>query len=152
MSSANRTTPTADQRAIAAFLRGLADQAERDEPFAATLRRLLGEAGLLGGEGNDIARPARAAKKRPARVEAPEAAHEEMAIDPFAALRTGGEAGLRSRLEALDLPTLRQIVRTHRLDPARISARWSARDRVVSLIVEQTRARVNHGRAFRHIE
>ena len=152
MSSANRTTPTADQRAIAAFLRGMADQAERDEPFAATLGRLLREAGLLDGEGSDGARPARGAKKRTARGGGPEASQEVTGVDPFAALRTSGEAGLRSALEALDLPTLRQIVRTHRLDPARISARWSARDRVVSLIVEQTRARVNHGRAFRHIE
>lgn len=148
MSSADRTTPTDEQRAIAAFLRGLADRAERDEAFAATLRHLLLDAGLLGAEGNAVARPARGGKKR---ADMSAVAREGAAVDPFAVMRVEGETGLRSRLEMLDLPALRQIVRAHRLDPARISARWTARERVVSLIVEQTRARVNHGRAFTHV-
>ena len=73
------------------------------------------------------------------------------APDPFAVMRAQGEAGLRATLDAHDLPTLRQIVRAHRLDPARISARWANRDRVITLIVEQTRARLNHGRAFERV-
>ncbi|HEY8322936.1 MAG TPA: hypothetical protein VIG77_00485 [Ktedonobacterales bacterium] len=50
-----------------------------------------------------------------------------------------------------DLPTLRAIVRERRLDPARISARWTARERVISLIVDQVKARANHGQAFRRV-
>ncbi len=73
------------------------------------------------------------------------------APDPFAVLRAKGADGLRATLDALDLPTLRQIVRAHRLDPARISARWANRERVISLIVDQTRARLNHGRAFERV-
>ena len=73
------------------------------------------------------------------------------APDPFAIMRAQGEAGLRATLDALDLGALRQIVRAHRLDPARISARWANRDRVIALIVDQTRARLNHGRAFERV-
>ena len=151
MSTANRTTPTEEQRRVAAFLRGLADQVERDELFAAMLRRLLQEAGLIDGESRESAQRPPGGKKRTARVGALDARQDAPAVDPFAVLRVSGEAALRSRLEALDLTALRHIVRTHRLDPARISARWTARERVVSLIVEQTRARVNHGRAFTHV-
>lgn len=147
----NRATPTEEQRRVVAFLRGLADQAERDESFAATLGRLLCDAGLLTIEGIDPAQPPRAVKKRSARAQASEAAREGSPLDPFAVMRVDGEGGLRSRLEALDIAALRQVVRAHRLDPARISARWTVRERVVSLIVDQTRARVNHGRAFTHV-
>lgn len=73
------------------------------------------------------------------------------APDPFAVMRAQGENGLRAALDALDLGALRQIVRAHRLDPARISARWANRERVIALIVDQTRARLNHGRAFERV-
>jgi hypothetical protein len=66
-------------------------------------------------------------------------------------LRVSGEVGLRATLDALELVTLRQIVRAHRLDPARISARWTVRERVIALIVDQVKARANHGKAFARI-
>ncbi|MGH2504479.1 MAG: hypothetical protein ACRDID_18385, partial [Ktedonobacterales bacterium] len=71
--------------------------------------------------------------------------------DPFAVYRAQGVEGLRAMLDALDLPTLRAIVRERRLDPARISARWTARERVISLIIDQVKARANHGQAFRRV-
>jgi len=66
-------------------------------------------------------------------------------------MRDQGEEGLRATLAALDLMALRQIVRTHRLDPARISARWTTRERVIALIIDQVRARLNHGRSFERV-
>lgn len=71
--------------------------------------------------------------------------------DPFALLRAGGDDGLRQSLEQYDSYDLQRIIRAHRLDPARISARWTARDRLLALIVDQVRARANHGRAFEHV-
>ena len=147
MSSANHMTPTEDQRAIAAFLRGLAEHAERDARFASVVRHLLLESGLLATADLDEGNRARKRKRPASGGAAPEAA----TVDPFPVLREGGEAALRARLDTLDLVALRQIVRAHRLDPARISARWTARERVVSLIVEQTRARANHGKAFTRV-
>lgn len=148
MSSADGASRRVDQSGVAAFLRGLAAQAERDAAFAATLGRLLDEAGLLS-LGAPADRQRRAAKRA-----APRSAESPLTADlpdPFSVWRESGDAGLRARLETLDLAALRQIIRAHRFDPARISARWTARDRLVSLIVEQTRARVNHGKAFTHV-
>jgi hypothetical protein len=72
-------------------------------------------------------------------------------LDPFAELRGHGEADLRAALAELDLAALRQIVRAFRLDPARVSARWTTPERVIELIVEQVRARAGLGRAFEHV-
>jgi hypothetical protein len=148
--SPDRSATTPEQRgAVATFLRRLAVEAERDETLAATLHVLLAESGLLASATGDGEAPAKGKGRasRQARTATPAATP----VDPFAVLRDGGETGLRARLDTLDLAALRQIVRAHRLDPARISTRWTARERVVSLIVEQTRARVNHGKAFSRV-
>ena len=139
-------------REIVAFLRGLAERVEQDAVFAAKIATLLRESGLLA---LDIGRPAarttaaRASKAAPTSNMASQAQAE--APNPFTILRERGEDGLRAALASLDLATLRQIVRAHRLDPARISARWTTHERVVTLIVDQVRARANLGRAFERV-
>jgi hypothetical protein len=138
--NAARVTPAA----IGAFLRALAVRAERDHAFAQGVAEALAESGLL------VAPRARRASPRPAtRAREPGARTET--LDPFAALRAGGESGLRVALEAVEVAALHAIVRAHRLDPARISARWSSRERLVELIVAQARARASHGQAFSHV-
>ncbi len=134
---------------VAAFLRELARQAESDSAFATHLRTALTKSGLLDAQA-DPSRSLAPAKPR-ARTTQRSTASAETTPDPFGIYRGQGEEALRATLDALDLATLRAIVRTHRLDPARISARWSARDRVITLIIEQVRARYNHGRAFERI-
>lgn len=129
---------------VSAWLRALAQRAEADPTFAAQLAAALAESGLAG-------QPPRAGKGRRASTTSAATPEAPAPPDPFTVYRAQGEAGLRATLETLDLATLRVIVRTHRLDPARISARWTARDRVIRLIVEQVRARANHGRAFERI-
>jgi hypothetical protein len=173
MSRASRTRTTAtdttlpadiqapeDARAVAAFLRLLAKRVEGDPAFAAHVAAALRESGLLRAMPDvNLDAPPRArasggrrtAKAAIALHEAGAADGQAAAPDPFALLRAHGEAGLRSALEALDLMSLRAIVRTHRLDPARISARWTTRDRVIGLIVTQVQARANHGKAFSRI-
>lgn len=145
--------PGDEAAALRAFFLGLAARAAEDGAFAAQLMAILRESGLLAvaaeptGEAGDAA--PRRSSRRPAAARPAEAT--DLLPDPFALLRERGEAGLRDALVSLDLPTLRAIVRARRLDPARISARWSARERVVTLIVEQVRARANHGRAFERV-
>ncbi len=73
------------------------------------------------------------------------------AIDPFMILREQGQSGLRARLHVLDLEALRTVVRSHRLDPGRIASRWTDRERLVELIVEQVAARASLGRAFERV-
>ena len=139
--------------AVGVFLRALADRAEADPALAAQLHAALRESGLLPttlAPSAPSAPPATPAR-RSARSAVPATAASAPALDPFAVLRTHGESSLRGALEALDLVALRQLVRVHRLDPARISARWSARERVIALIVDQVRARADHGKAFSRV-
>lgn len=133
---------------ISAWLRALAQRAETDPAFAAQLAAALAESGLDARPTSAVTRGKQSRASKGHRAPAPETPAPP---DPFSVYRAQGEAGLRATLEALDLVALRAIVRTHRLDPARISARWTARDRVINLIVEQVRARANHGRAFERI-
>lgn len=148
--------PSADAAAVSAFLRSLADRAQADPAFAAQVHAALRESGLLPTATAD-ADPADAPAlvkppRRPAHTgAAPANKPAALALDPFAVLRDRGEPGLQASLESLDLVSLRQLVRAHRLDPARISARWTARDRVIALIVDQVRARANHGKAFSRV-
>jgi hypothetical protein len=159
MSRAKAIGSAGDQQqiaAVAAFLRELAARAEADRAFGAYLLEALQASGLatLLAEG---ARACEAAPSPPAQTakgagrSRPAASVAASSIDPFAVLREGGESGLRAALAGLDLASLRQLVRTHRLDPNRVSARWSAHERVVALIVDQVRARANHGKAFARV-
>lgn len=148
------------QAELGAFLRGLAARAEADSAFAAQLDAALRESGLL--DHPLAARAVPTSPAAPARNRSSSRPHaatrdtwQQFAgsdlPDPFALLRDRGEAGLRASLDALDLPALRALVRLHRLDPARISARWAARERVVALIVTQVRARADLGKAFSRV-
>jgi len=165
MSHDERATSSASE-AVVAWLQALAAQARRDPTFAAQLLATL-RASDLADALSDATLPAvtspspqRATRHRGApRTSASTSASTSAdsgdtataAPDPFSVYRAQGEQRLRATLEALDLPTLRVIVRSHRLDPARISARWTTRERVIGLIVDQVKARANHGRAFERI-
>jgi hypothetical protein len=126
---------SADPAAVAAFLRALAERAERDQAFGREVAALLAQSGLLSA-----GRTAGGGRREPA---AP--------LDPYRALRETGPDGLRARLEQLDAPALHRLIRAHRLDPARVSARWTRRERLVALIVEQLRGRADHGKAFARV-
>lgn len=150
MSRVSRSLPprTDEQQEIAAaraFVRALAAHAEHDATFAAALARILRE--------SDITVRAAARTASDTRAAVPSRAQDDPGSlpDPFRLLHQGGEEHLRSVLRQQSVHTLHGIVRAHRLDPARISARWSTADRLVALIVEQVCARAARGRAFEHV-
>lgn len=137
---------------LAALFRGLADRAAADPAFAAELVKAAERADVPSATsgGKTPATPARgkagAADTPPS---TPAGAHDE--LDPFRVLREHGLEELTAQLRALDVAVLRRVVRHHRLDPARISARWTNRDKLVQLIVSQVRARQRRGHAFERI-
>jgi hypothetical protein len=135
-------------RAVGSFLRGLASRVEADAALALQIQSALEESGLL--ERSEPA-GARKGKKAPAKDPALPAAAVAAPPDPFRILREHGEIELRETLEKVELDGLHAIVRTYRLDPARISPRWTRRERVIELIVTQVIAHTNHGRAFSRV-
>lgn len=155
---------TPKQESVAAFLRELARRAEDDPAFAARLDDALRASGLLPaqaersrvtkairgerGQSTERAPDQGRIRRTPARAAS---ASAPPPLDPYAALRVSGPDGLRAALQPLDLAALRAIVRSCRFDPARISARWTARERLVEFIVAQTQARADHGKAFSRV-
>ncbi|HLY32332.1 MAG TPA: hypothetical protein VKQ36_14990 [Ktedonobacterales bacterium] len=149
---------TIEVAALATFLREVAARAEHDPSFASGVLAIARASGLFPTvqsqpekpTASQPASPPTRASRRKGR-HAANAPVDTTPPDPFKVMRAQGEAGLRAALEPLDLASLRTIVRAHRLDPARLSARWTNLERLIALIVEQTRARLNHGRAFERI-
>lgn len=152
MSHAKHEGATGEAARIAMFFRVLSERAERDPQLAASLASCLEESGLTTlsgvGEAEMKAHTTRQARRR---VGVSEATGGQAVLDPFALWRAQGEAAVRDTLEGQDLRELRAVVRAHRLDPARVSSRWTARERVIALIMEQVKARLNHGRAFERV-
>jgi hypothetical protein len=129
-------------------MRDLAERAERDPDFGMQLAEAVRSSGLLDAT---PPQPPPLPRKKSVGGAKRQTSTTAGLLDPFHVLRQQGRDALRAQLEYLDLASLRQIVRAHRLDPARISARWTATDRVITLIVDQVLARANHGRAFEHL-
>jgi hypothetical protein len=129
--------PTAETRALVETLHAVASQIQADPTIATRL--MAGAARQTEHE-----TPAQAAPRKAREIVAPP-------LDPFATLRQSSEQELQKALASLDLTSLKAIVRAYRLDPARISARWTAPERIAELIVEQVTARLNHGRAFERV-
>ncbi|MFP4361767.1 MAG: hypothetical protein ACLFTG_13965 [Alphaproteobacteria bacterium] len=115
------------RRRFDAFVRVVAEQAERDPDFA---RRL--EA-ALGGE----FAPARSPRRRRAPA----------AFDPIAAAHDG-EATLRARLAELSADQLKDMIAEHGLDPTGRASRWRKPERLVELIVDRAVERAQKGRGF----
>jgi hypothetical protein len=136
-SKSGGTTPTAETWALVETLRAVASQVEADPALAARLMAGPAAKTESGRTAQTVPRPAREVVAPP--------------LDPFAVLRQSGEQGLQEALASLDLASLKAIARAYRLDPARISARWTASERIIDLIVEQALARLNHGRAFERV-
>jgi hypothetical protein len=141
---------------VSAWLRALAARAEADPSFATQMLAALRESGLAGALTSETPaasapRPRGARTPRGAARPAAPTSEAQALPDPFALYRSQGVGGLRAALDALDLASLRAIVRERRLDPARISARWTTRERVITLIEEQVKARANHGHAFERV-
>jgi hypothetical protein len=60
-----------------------------------------------------------------------------------------GESHLRSRLAALDLEQLRDVVAEYGMDPNKLVMKWKDRERVVDHIVTTAASRSRKGDAFR---
>jgi len=81
----------------------------------------------------------RATKPKPPALAPPEV---------FAVCQEKGEEEFRFWLRSLDLRTLKAVVKTNGFDPGKISRNWTEPDKFVTLIAEQTIARLRRGSGF----
>ncbi|TDX67078.1 hypothetical protein EDE12_101619 [Methylosinus sp. sav-2] len=119
--------------------RVVADQAERDPVFAEQIAVALGLSDKHGES---------PAPKRAADAERPKNRRPAAVLDPIALAREG-EATLRSRLSALSLDQLRDIVADYGMDHGKLVMKWKDVERVAGRIVELSLARAQKGDAFR---
>ena len=115
------------RRRFDAFVKVVAEQAERDPDFAARLEA------ALGGE----FAPSRASRRKRAPA----------AFDPVTAAYDGADA-LRARLAALSADQLKDMIAEHGLDPTGRANRWRKPERLVGLIVDRAIERAQKGRGF----
>lgn len=106
------------------------EEATRNAEFAAKLEAIMAELPT---------RPARPPRPPRTAVEIP---------DVFSALKDKGEAEFAFWVRALDIPTLKAVIRTNGFDPAKASQRWTDPDKFVGLVIEQTVARLKRGSSF----
>jgi hypothetical protein len=115
------------RRRFDAFVKVVAEQAERDPDFAARLEQALGGAFA----------PARAARRKRAPA----------AFDPVTAAHDGADT-LRARLAELSVDQLKDMIADHGLDPTGRANRWRKPERLVALICDRAAERAQKGRAF----
>ena len=70
-------------------------------------------------------------------------------IDPFEALRSDGRDGLRSRLAALTLEQLRDVVAEYGIEPYTLAMKWKTPSRLIDLITDTIEQRSRKCDAFR---
>ena len=115
------------------------EHAERNPEFKDELLRVLGQ-DRLSTRASPLA--TETLNKRPRNRRAP------AVLNPIEIVREG-EPLLRTRLAALNLEQLRDIVAEHGLDPGKLVMKWRTPERVIDRIVEVSIARSRHGDAFR---
>ncbi|WP_298191131.1 hypothetical protein [Novosphingobium sp.] len=128
------------RRVLLDLARIVADQAERDPVFAQQIAQALGSKEQATGAPETAHAQAKAERpknRRPAAV-----------LDPIAVAREG-EAVLRTRLAALTLEQLKDVVADYGMDPGKLVMKWKDATRVSDRIVELAIARAQKGDAFR---
>lgn len=121
--------------ALAGLIEVIATEIHRNRRFANLLERQL----TTGFEGStdEASVPPRRARREPG------------PWDPFQVYADGGETALRTRLSALDLEQLRNIIAEHGMDTDRLAMKWRDAERVIDRIVDRVVDRAAKGEGFR---
>lgn len=69
-------------------------------------------------------------------------------INIFQIFLEEGEQSLREKLDSLDPPSLKKIIRQHSFDPTKRSNKWRKKERLVDHIITRVSERSEKGRAF----
>lgn len=69
-------------------------------------------------------------------------------FDPIEVYQQQSEV-LESRLEALEIEQLKDIIAEHGMDRSRLAMRWKTKKRLIDLIIDSVKNRIQKGEAFR---
>jgi len=129
------------RRTLSDLARVVEDEAERSPEFR---DKILGALGRNDGAGPTQRRVARISN------ESGRPKNRRMAaiFDPVEVAASGEEV-LRSRLAALTVDQLQDIVSEYGMDPGRLVAKWKTPERIIDRIVELAIGRAQKGDAFR---
>jgi hypothetical protein len=127
------------RRTLTAFMRVVADEAEKNSEFGVKVRAAL-EGGLARSTSRENRFPD--AAKRPKNRRAP------AVLDPIQLARQG-ESVLRTELARLGVEQLRDIVAEYGMDPGKLVLKWREPSRIIDRIVEVAMNRAQKGSAFR---
>ncbi|OZD65580.1 hypothetical protein [Rhodococcus sp. 06-1460-1B] len=126
----------------------VADEATRTPRFAKALVDVVGAVPVVGDDGvtaDPVHRPA-PRKRSAAPRKAVRAAGE---FDPFEVFASLGVDGLRSKLSALSLEQLKDIIAEQEIDPHREGARKRKAEVLVEWTIEAVKASSSKGSVFR---
>lgn len=125
------------RKKLSALAQEIADEAERNDHFRERIERVLSEDLPTLTKASAAQKPRRKGGRRTPAV-----------LDPVELARQGEDV-LRSRLAALDLERLLDIVAQYGMDPGKLVMKWRKPDRVIDRIVEISLTRATKGDAFR---
>ena len=133
------------RKAITNLLRVIVDEVERNPDFERSVASALGleeqpkvpehEDAQTGGSGASTGQ--RPKNRRPPPV-----------LDPVEVARSGEDV-LRSKLAALSIEQLKDIVAEFGMDTGKLVIKWKTADRIIDRIVEISMPRAQKGDAFR---
>jgi len=69
-------------------------------------------------------------------------------VDPYEANKIG-ETALQQALAPLTIDQLKDVISEFAIDSSKLALKWKDRNRLINLIVETTKARIEKGDAFR---
>ena len=124
--------------ALAAFLRLLAEEVEKNQALAKRLSPPFQE--WINASTTPKVLPAR--KKAAKAPEIPED------FDPFRIYHDQGSTGLYAALQDYDAAQCKVILSKFALDPVRKYSRWRKQERLANFIVERVKAMSEKGRVF----
>jgi hypothetical protein len=128
------------RRVLSELARVIADETERSPEFKSK---------ILGALGHDRVATAGDSPRREAGPSSrPKNRRMAAVFDPIE-LASSGEDTLRSKLTALNLEQLQDIVAEFGMDPGRLVAKWKTPEKIIERIIEMAIARAQKGDAFR---
>lgn len=132
------------RRILAAFVRVVAEEAEKNAEFDKRLREVFG----IESSKKSAAQKSALSDQKEAGNKRSQSRRPPATLDPIHLARQG-EAVLRAELGKLNLDQLLDVVAEYGMDTGKLVMKWRTPDRVIDRIVEVSVNRAQKGSAFR---